>query len=154
MSGTGHKNISDVALTLVGMLAMQSALAAPPLHPQWQTQWQARQQSAVQTRLQPAVTMPQRLDLRAPSVAPELADDGGSKGFPSRRSKLGGQEVAQLPELGSESARARPTVQEFVRRVRREGLPVARLYEGRSALVHLGLNPKGKPGLWLVQKTR
>jgi hypothetical protein len=35
----------------------------------------------------------------------------------------------------------------------REGLPVARLFETKGALLHLGLNPKGKPGLWLVQKT-
>ena len=49
---------------------------------------------------------------------------------------------------------ARPTVQDFVRRVHREGLPVARLFETKGVLVHLGLNPKGKPGLWLVQKTR
>lgn len=40
-----------------------------------------------------------------------------------------------------------------MRRVHREGLPVARLFETKGALLHLGLNPKGKPGLWLVQKT-
>jgi hypothetical protein len=48
---------------------------------------------------------------------------------------------------------ARPTAQEFVRRLHREGLPVARLFETKRALVHLGLSPRGKPGLWLVQKT-
>lgn len=42
----------------------------------------------------------------------------------------------------------------LVRRFHREGLPVARLWENHSALVSLGLNAKGKPGLWLVQKTR
>ena len=35
---------------------------------------------------------------------------------------------------------------------RRQGLPVARLWENNSTLVHLGLNQKGKPGLWIVQK--
>jgi len=50
--------------------------------------------------------------------------------------------------------RSRPGVQDFVRRVQREGLPVARLFESKTALLHLGLNPKGKPGLWLVQKVR
>jgi len=49
--------------------------------------------------------------------------------------------------------RTRPAIQDFVRRVHREGLPVARLFETKSALVHLGLSPRGKPGLWLVQKT-
>jgi hypothetical protein len=44
--------------------------------------------------------------------------------------------------------------EEFARRVHREGLPVARLFESRSALVSLGFNPRGKPGLWLIQKTR
>ena len=39
-----------------------------------------------------------------------------------------------------------PRIQEFVQRVHREGLPVARLFETKSALVHLGLSPRGKPG--------
>ena len=41
----------------------------------------------------------------------------------------------------------------FARRVHKEGLPVARLWETHSTLVSIGLNPKGKPGLWLIQKT-
>jgi hypothetical protein len=40
----------------------------------------------------------------------------------------------------------------FARRVHREGLPVARLWESNSALLSIGLNQKGKPGLWLTQK--
>jgi hypothetical protein len=43
--------------------------------------------------------------------------------------------------------------EEFARRVHREGLPVARILETKSALVSLGLKQKGKPGLWLIQKT-
>jgi hypothetical protein len=42
----------------------------------------------------------------------------------------------------------------FVGRVRREGLPFARLWESKSALLSLGLNRNGKPGLWLTQKIR
>jgi hypothetical protein len=44
-------------------------------------------------------------------------------------------------------------VEELVLRFHREGLPIARLWENKSALVSLGFNPKGKPGLWLTQKT-
>ncbi len=44
--------------------------------------------------------------------------------------------------------------EEFAQHVRREGLPLARLWENKSALVSLGLNKKGKPGLWIVQKIR
>ena len=39
-----------------------------------------------------------------------------------------------------------------MREFHRDGLPVARLWETKSALVHVGLNQKGKPGLWIVQK--
>ena len=46
-----------------------------------------------------------------------------------------------------------PSMQDRVRLFRRDGFPVARLWENRSALVHLGFNAKGKPGLWVVQKT-
>jgi hypothetical protein len=42
----------------------------------------------------------------------------------------------------------------FVNRVRREGLPFARLWESKSALLSIGLNRNGKPGLWLTQKIR
>ncbi len=75
--------------------------------------------------------------------------------FPSmaHRQNLPKQPV-DLPLLGSDGMHARPTVQDFVQRVHREGLPVARLFETKSALLHLGLSPRGKPGLWLVQKTR
>jgi hypothetical protein len=41
----------------------------------------------------------------------------------------------------------------FIRRFHREGLPLARLWQGHAAVVSLGLNPKGKPGLWLVKQT-
>ena len=40
----------------------------------------------------------------------------------------------------------------LVRRIHREGLPVARLWDSKSALVSIGLNQRGKPGLWLTQK--
>jgi hypothetical protein len=45
------------------------------------------------------------------------------------------------------------TAEAFAQRFHREGLPVARLWENHAALVSLGLNQKGKPGLWVVQKT-
>jgi hypothetical protein len=40
----------------------------------------------------------------------------------------------------------------FAKRFHREGLPVARLWEGHAAVLSLGLNARGKPGLWLIQK--
>jgi hypothetical protein len=141
---TQHRSFSRGVLVLVlaGWVVAQGALATPPVHgPQPQRQ----SQTSLQT---------QHLDLRAPSHVSEIVDNTSERGFPSRRPTGSTQAAVQLPSLGTENVRARPTVQEFVRRVRQEGLPVARLFEGKSALVHLGLSPKGKPGLWLVQKTR
>jgi hypothetical protein len=83
--------------------------------------------------------------------------------FPSslHRQTLAGQEQLQLPDLGSDGARPRIEgtqfrtmggAEEFARRAHREGLPVARLWENKSALLSLGLNQRGKPGLWIIQK--
>jgi hypothetical protein len=96
----------------------------------------------------------QHLDLRAPSPAVDVSEKTFSFPSISRRRSVGSQEPVQLPAMGADGMRPRPGIQDFVRRVHHEGLPIARLFESKSALVHLGLSPKGKPGLWLVQKTR
>ncbi len=56
--------------------------------------------------------------------------------------------------FGSDAVQAHPMglAQGMAERFHREGLPVARLWENHAALVSLGLNQKGKPGIWLVQK--
>jgi hypothetical protein len=106
--------------------------------------------SATASRAAPPGT---RLDLRLP-VKPALLGRSmlpfGT--FPSAasppRSGANGHETT-LPDLPYE--RGGDAV-EFARRFHREGLPVARLWESRTAFVSLGLNARGKPGLWLVQK--
>jgi hypothetical protein len=101
-----------------------------------------------------------RLDLRAPSHAEETGNmaQKSPSAFPAMAHRqYSAQEQVELPLLGSDGMHARPniqpSIQEFVQKVHREGLPVARLFETKSALLHLGLSPRGKPGLWLVQKT-
>jgi hypothetical protein len=85
-----------------------------------------------------------------------LAMDKTSEAFPSalHRQTLGGRPEFELSGADGTQARIPGRLEEFGQRVRREGLPVARLWENKSALVHLGLNQKGKPGLWIVQKVR
>jgi hypothetical protein len=147
MKRKGEKVGSSSALGIAGLvLSSSAAFAAPPQGP-------SRPQSQIQT---PA----QHFDLRAPSHALEGGNgvEKSSNVFPSQRQNLALQQrVASqrvdLPALGVDGMHARPTAQDFVHRVHREGLPVARLFETKGALLHLGLNPKGKPGLWLVQKT-
>jgi hypothetical protein len=93
------------------------------------------------------------LDLHPPPAA-VLAEPKPAAVFPSSlHHSLGAQQQIDLPAMGTQ-LRMPNRVQEFARRVHREGLPVARLWENQSALVSLGLNNKGKPGLWIVQKIR
>jgi hypothetical protein len=110
-----------------------------------------------------------RLDLRAPADLPAFDTSRaqslavGSPAFPSirpastdlTRTSEAATTRAKLEEsLAPVGGDARPNgrVQEMAQRFRHEGLPVARLFENRSALVSLGLNQRGKPGLWLIQK--
>lgn len=92
-----------------------------------------------------------RLDLRAPADVPAPA-------FPSAgRTQLGAANyLDQLPALGADGPQARTMSksEEFLRRVHREGVPVVRLWESHTALLSLGLNQGGKPGLWLIQKVK
>ena len=39
----------------------------------------------------------------------------------------------------------------FVGRMHREGLPIARLWKSESALLSIGLNKRGKPGVWFTK---
>jgi hypothetical protein len=93
---------------------------------------------------------PMRLDLSPPELS-KLADS--EIGSANRHSSGADDNVsANLNQLSA--VKPLGAAEEFVRRVHREGLPIARLFESKSALVSLGLNQKGKPGLWLTQKTR
>jgi hypothetical protein len=141
-----ERSQSQVPMAFAGAAALcilNSALAAPPQvrqgqpHPQNQTQPQG-----------------QHLDLRAPVPAVDAAEKSSVFPSMSHMHRLGSPEQVQPPTLGLDTMRSRLGVQDFVRRVQHEGLPVARLVESKTALLHLGLNPKGKPGLWLVQKVR
>jgi len=39
-----------------------------------------------------------------------------------------------------------------IQRMHREGLPIAHLWESQSAALSIGLNQRGKPGLWFTQR--
>ena len=104
-----------------------------------------------------APSHPPHLDLRPPSMHAPGDFAAASVDRPSwGRPRAPGSRDSNLPTLGAEAgeARAMSRAESLVRRFHREGLPVARLWENHSALLSLGLNAKGKPGLWLVQKTR
>jgi hypothetical protein len=99
------------------------------------------------------------LDLRPPSARDVEAFPAASAEHPTwgglrKPGTLAGRD-GNPPAFGADVGQVRvmSPAESFARRVHREGLPLARLWENHSALVSLGLNAKGKPGLWLVQKT-
>jgi len=61
-----------------------------------------------------------------------------------------------IPTMGGNGRgiRDQSPTEQFIRQARKEGLPLARLWQNEQALLSLGLNRKGKPGLWIIQKTR
>jgi hypothetical protein len=111
---------------------------------------------------------PSHLDLRAPfageltgiaagkSTSESASTEEEPRRFPSVHhgdAANGDRNSPQAPDFGADHARIMGRAEAFAQRFHREGLPVARLWENHSALLSLGLNQKGKPGLWLVQKT-
>jgi hypothetical protein len=134
-----QRSVRLAALALCGFGLMNAALASPPIN---------HGSAPINRGGAP------HLDLRPPPAVAEPAEKV-SMSFPASplRQTLGAREQFQLPALGTgERGRVPGPVEEFARRVHREGLPVARLWENKSALVSLGLNQKGKPGLWIIQK--
>jgi len=83
--------------------------------------------------------------LRGPAADPvELASHSGIEmDDPIARPGLGTRET-RFPAMN-------PT-ETLLHRVHREGVPIVRLWNSHSALLSIGLNQKGKPGLWLIQK--
>jgi hypothetical protein len=106
------------------------------------------------------------LDLRLPRVSPsaishEGATASASESFPSttHHSDPGTSDFApdhrtqaRALGIGDLDFRVMSQAEIFARRVHREGLPIARLFESKSALLSIGLNKRGKPGLWFTQK--
>ncbi len=114
------------AAVIAGLFLLNSASAAPPSGRQPQFQGRQLDLSA------PAHLIENSIKVQQPPSAPQ-------------------ERFANL-RLGSMPTQ--PSMEERLRVARRDGLPVARLWEGKSVLLHLGFNQKGKPGLWIMQKTR
>jgi hypothetical protein len=151
MQTRGSKQVILLAASLLMEIGeLQVSCAAPPATPQGSVSKPHMTGNLTQNA---AHFLPARLDLRAPSHAGAIEEKPAA--FPSafiHHQSGGAQATAQLPSLGAGNPRLRPPLAELARHIQHEGLPVARLWENNSALVHIGLNQRGRPGLWLVQK--
>jgi hypothetical protein len=148
-----------LAMLALSGIPLSTALAMPPL-----SQRAAHVDSRPALDSRPASDARPPLDLRSPLelhavAAAMVISEKRADAFPSysmHRPMLAGEAqesvgTSAMESLGAQSRMESP-MQALAHRVHREGLPVARLWENRSALVSLGLNQKGKPGLWIIQK--
>jgi len=96
-----------------------------------------------------------RLTYGEPHAARSMAHLSSDGLNSSDRFNDAGSEERYRSSLGPGMGQGRSVsrAEAFAQRFHREGLPLARLWENKSALVSLGINQKGKAGLWLVQKT-
>jgi hypothetical protein len=170
--------ISLAAGVLCGLGLLNSAFAFPPLsrgissHP---TTEAARSVSVMgKSFVHPAPIPTPPLDLRPPKEpASQVIRDGAgalaSASFPSAIHHLeAGKTNPGTEGLGTD-VRTRPSafgagemsvhemsqgqiIVERMQHIHREGLPIARLWESKSAVVSIGLNQRGKPGLWFTQR--
>jgi hypothetical protein len=139
--------------TVWGFGLLNLATANPPLR------MQKAMLPAVQPQQPENVSIP-HFDLRLPmNYAPAAVDGPWSAHSPApllRRSysDMNEQIAAAALHTDDPSFRMASRSAILLSRVRREGLPFARLWESKSALLSIGLNRNGKPGLWLTQKIR
>ena len=147
MGKKGNRRLAYLAILGLWGISLSAAIAAPPLN----------QRAAHLDQLRPALDLRSSAELHAVATA-MVFPEKNSESFPSslHRQTLGSQvqEQNESPALGSMGTQSRidSPMQALAHRVHREGLPVARLWENKSALVSLGLNQRGKPGLWIIQK--
>lgn len=170
--GERNRLIRVAAGGICGLGWLSSAIASPPLSREWSSLFTAdsARSRSVPSRLlahQEHMSAPApHLDLRTPEDSPRTLNRGAaaalaSAPFPSAihhldlgKVDLDTEERTQPPALGTMGAsfRMMSPAEIFAHRVHREGLPVARLWQSKSALLSIGLNQRGKPGLWLTQK--
>jgi hypothetical protein len=99
-----------------------------------------------------------RLDLTPPpALAARSAEaQNAVESFPAPKRSNGvmAETQAKWANLSSpaDSQRISSRAEQLARNFHRDGLPVARLFQSQNALVHIGLNQKGKPGLWIIER--
>jgi hypothetical protein len=143
MTVIGKKFLGTTGSGFLSLILLGAACAAPPA-------------SNREGGGKPA--LPRSLDLRPPEL-PMTRSTASATGpfvtapFPSMRRaqpSAGANIEDELPALGSSRGEGR--AEQIARHVRHEGLPLVRLWQNHAAMVSLGLNQRGKPGLWLIQK--
>ncbi len=168
MTHTNRHRLTGVTAGVCGFCLLGSAIASPPMSQESSVLSvkdlvrSLASRSVVRQEHMPSA----RLDLRPPRVSSPTIIRGGADApaftpFPSVTHPLDAGKASLATDdrrptalqIGELNFQVMGQAEILARRIHREGLPVARLLETKSALLSIGLNQRGKPGLWLTQKT-
>ncbi len=147
--------IASIALIGVGQLLLsQGALAGTPLEKVGASL--DHDNASTSTRPSAGVQTPGlRLDLRPPQI---FAGSSVADSFfvaHSEASTVPARALAPSaspPASSAAGGRVMSPMESLAHNFHQQGLPLAKLFENRDSLVHLGLNQHGKPGLWILHK--
>ena len=156
MDSVAQKRVLLAAMVgLCEVVALHSALAGPPL----EKVTAALSHGSKDNRSAAVVpTLKERLDLRPPANAMESNQGvAASLAAPGRYRLFSGQlpwksDARAFSPPVSQNEHIMSPMETLTHNFQHEGLPVAKLFQSNQSLVHLGLNPKGKPGLWIIHK--
>jgi hypothetical protein len=164
-----HASMMRLATGVCGVCLSCSAVASPPMNRGSSPSSITSARSASPTD-RPAAHwqyLPgMLLDLRAPRDSTSAVSHQGATALASDPFPFGANHLdlgksdpaaddrlhSPASRIGELNFRTMSQAEIFARRVHQEGLPIARLFESKSALLSIGLNKKGKPGLWFTHK--
>jgi hypothetical protein len=147
MESLGKKGVLIAAvMSACELAALSIAHAEPPLQKVTAAFTQPRASKA------PERAAP-RLDLRPPSQM-QASEPVAAEAPAGAHRLFNGESLfrSDARDSAEASGHIMSPMQNLAHNFRQEGLPVAKLFQNSSSLVHVGLNPKGKPGLWIVHK--
>jgi len=136
---------------------LHGAFAGPPFAGQPLERVTAAVSSGSRNNAPAGIQAPnRRLDLSAPSAVMSppsevMANNQAATGpFPAP----GGHRLFAVLSTppASQNGHILSPMENVMHNFHEQGLPVAKLFQNSDSLVHLGLNQKGKPGLWIVHK--
>jgi hypothetical protein len=144
-------------MTICEIAVLSAAHAEPPLQKVTTALVQSRAskgQDRASVRLE--TRQDSRLDLRPPSAVQPNNEAAAEDSFAGTHRLFRGESLFRADAhdpADAASTHVMSPLQNMAHNFQKEGLPIAKLFQSNSSLVHVGLNSKGKPGLWIVHKT-
>jgi hypothetical protein len=151
-SGAPNRTLLAVSIACSAVIALHQARAEPPREKVTIALSRDSKSSQSAASATAARSIAGRLDLRPPVEAQMSNEEVAAIPLNARFSTGNHRFSADESASSAGSTHIMSPLQTLAHNFRQEGLPIAKLFQSNQSLLHLGLNPRGKPGLWLVHK--